>query len=177
MPADWSVTPQDQAPAIIHSFSQEALGVSPVVGSNFGSSTTWGVTNWSEYVPFIVSSPMVVTTMGVFNGASVSGNLDIGVYDDQANRITHSGSTAQSGTNAWQSVAVAGVTLQPGIYYMALNFDNTSARYFAIFGSSLTRAMGMLLDFGSTLVLPTTATWVVETNGVIPMMCVSTYSF
>jgi len=74
--------------------------------------------------------------MGVYNGATVSGNFDIGIYDDQQNLIAHSGSTAQAGTTQWQVVAVS-AAFDPGVYYMALAFDNTTATTYGVSGGRL----------------------------------------
>jgi hypothetical protein len=66
--------------------------------------------------------------MWVFNGAVVNGNFDIGIYAQDLTLIVSSGAVAQAGINARQTVNIAATYLGPGLFYMALVFDNVVAQ-------------------------------------------------
>jgi hypothetical protein len=57
--------------------------------------------------------------MLVLNGATASGNMDVGIYDYAGTRLVSSGSTAQSGTSAFQDFDITDTLLGPGIFYLA----------------------------------------------------------
>src|SRR6202162_5774411 len=70
-------------------------------------STAWGTANLSIAVPFIAAKPLDVSRLLVYNGATVSGNIDIGIYSDSTtagNLIISAGSTVQAGVNAIQQI-------------------------------------------------------------------------
>jgi len=90
----------------------------------------WGTANEARYCPFVVTETVTIKSISIVNGG-VSGNFDVGIYDADDDgkprtRLISSGSTAQSGTNTTQTVNTADVTLTPGLYYVALVFNNTT---------------------------------------------------
>lgn len=110
------------------------------------ASATWPVANLAILFPFVLDVTTTFASLFVNNGAAVSGNFDIGVYNNgngtsTVTRLVSTGSTAQSGTNVPQSVASA-FTLQPGNYYAALCVDNTTATVFAKTASSASTLAG-----------------------------------
>lgn len=117
--------------------SHEADGMrcKQILSGGFGS-TVWPTSNLAILFPFVLSQPVTTAKMFVCNGSVASGNFDVGIYDDGAgtstvNKIVTSGSTAQSGTSAPQSVTITSTNLLPGRYYAALCFDNTTATVLA----------------------------------------------
>lgn len=68
---------------------------------------------------------------GIRLGVAVSsGNIDVGLYDSSLVRIASSGSVACPATNTKSTVAfTAPVTVNPGIYYLAITADNTTATF------------------------------------------------
>ena len=178
MPSDWSVTPQDQSSIVITPASPESLGsVNFLWASTNYASATWSTANLALFIPFIVSVPTTIVAGGPYNGATATGNFDVGVYDDQQNKLVSAGSTAQSGTTAWQVVSLTSTTLNPGLYYMALAFSSASSTVFAC-GSQVNtlapRAAGFLQQT-SALPLPATATFATATSGPnLPLMALST---
>lgn len=69
--------------------------------------------------------------ISLLNGSAVAGNVTAILYDGDGLPITQSASTAQSGTAAMQDFAFpAAVNLQgPGLYFIGVQFNNTSARF------------------------------------------------
>jgi hypothetical protein len=92
-----------------------------VVGNISG---TWGVANRAWYHPVILTHPIVVTKLWWQNGTTIAGNLDCGIYDEQGHRLLSTGSTAQAGTTAIQSVDVPDTAISAGLVYLALAGDS-----------------------------------------------------
>lgn len=114
---------------------EEIGGAMRMLGGTAPASIAWPTSNLVILEPFTLNQTTNFLCLAVANGAAVSGNFDIGIYDDGAgtstvNRLVSSGSTAQSGTNVPQSVSAA-FTLPAGNYYAALCFDNTTATTWA----------------------------------------------
>ncbi len=93
------------------------------------ASGAWPTTNVAIFIPFYVPGPFTVRSFWCFNGASVSGNVDLGVYGLDGSLIVSTGSTAQAGVSALQITTVTAKLLMPGAYYMALACDNTTATF------------------------------------------------
>ena len=111
----------------IHPFAYEAIGAMgrDIQGTNPGS-LAWPTANLALGFWFTLEQQTVFNCFFVANGATVSGNFDISVYDENFVELFSTGSTAQSGTSANQSVAQT-FSLPPGLYYCALAFSNTTA--------------------------------------------------
>ena len=88
--------------------------------------TAWQTANKAAFIPFSVYAPITIVKMFVVNGATVSGNIDVGIYDAFGARLVSKGSTAQSGTSTIQTFDITDTLLQPGLYYMAIAMDNTT---------------------------------------------------
>jgi hypothetical protein len=127
------------------------------------------------YVP--VQIPVWCTLYGGMwiNGATVTGNVDVGVMDFEGNRLAHSGSTAMSGTSTIQTVSFSSsVVVPPGTYYIAWVPDSNSST-FERYGSNaqLNRACGCT----SESAFPIPSTWSpAGAQGSIPVVGVSTNS-
>lgn len=95
--------------------------------TNIGTGT---LTNTLVYLyPFRLSIEFPITFFWWVNGATVNGNVDMGVYDDSgSNLLVSIGSTAQSGTNTLQTVA-ASFNLGPGRYYLGFATSSTTATF------------------------------------------------
>ena len=90
-------------------------------------SFTWMTANRAVYVPFRISRTILVKNMFIFNGATISGNVDLGIYDKDGTRLVSTGSTAQAGASSVQTIAVVNTPIGPGLFYMALAINNTTA--------------------------------------------------
>jgi hypothetical protein len=96
------------------------------LGSTGGAA--WPAANRAIFYPLRVGRPTRLGRLWVFNGATPSGNFDLGVYDKNGNRLVSTGSTAQAGVSAMQ-VLTPGTALVPAqeYVYLALAFDNAVA--------------------------------------------------
>lgn len=153
-------------PPAVTPLHRESLGdVLAAVASAAPASATWPSANQAVYIPFGVTRTVTAYRAFVYNGTAVSGNFDIGIYDSAGARVVNSGSTAQSGTSANQEVDIADTQLTPGLYYMALVFDNTTATTFRVTpGTQLLRQAGVMLQ-ATAFTLPATLTFAAPTSG------------
>lgn len=103
------------------------------------TSRTFSNANYGCATPIFVPSRMTVKKLYCYNGASVSGNISIGLYEwttfggftgtGYATRILTSGAVAQAGTSQWQVIDTTDIILEPGIYLLAISCDNTTSTF------------------------------------------------
>ncbi len=139
------------------------------------SATAWPTANKGIFVPLRVSQTVTAVKMWVYNGGAVSGNLDMGIYDESYARLVSLGPTAQSGTNIIQEFDIADTVLSPGRYYMALVSSSASSQVMgrlAGIGSADWKALG-LFEQASVGTLPATATPAVITANLLPLFGIS----
>lgn len=150
-----------------------ALGL--VVDTNTGPTlaTGWPTANLAIYVPFTVDEAITLLRLFWLNGTAVSGNVDIGVYDDTLTRLVSAGSTAQASTSVLQFANVADTALTAGRYYLGLALDNTTGRIGRLTSGLITaevlRAVGQFQQ-GTAFVLPATATPAANAQTFVPAM-------
>lgn len=117
-PNSFSITP----------YSLEAIGPSLAYHGMISSSAsaTWPSANYGIFYPFKLQQPATLYQFYVSNGATASGNLDIGLYLDDGSAVVRRGSTAQAGTSAVQLLDVTDTLLSPGVrYWVGLAMDGT----------------------------------------------------
>jgi hypothetical protein len=134
-----------------------------VTGTVSVVSTVWPTANAALWIPVLVRKAFLVEGFMWYNGATVSGNIDVGIYTGELAKITSLGSTAQSGTNAAQAPTVTPVWLDPGVYNLAVAMDNgTGTLRAAALSSNAGGAIGRLAGMGSmasAFPLPSTLTY------------------
>lgn len=149
-----------------HAYGVMSLGPEAADVGGYGvgdaASTTWPTANLAMLVPFSLAYRVTVHRMWMFNGSSVAGNIDIGVYDTSGTRLGSTGSTAQSGTSVPQNVNSTDFDIGPGVFYMALACSSTSANIFAASASTggepILASMG-LVKVASSFPLPSSLTF------------------
>lgn len=141
----------------IHPFADEAIGaMGRDIQGNNPASTAWPAANRALGFWFTLEQQTTFACFFVANGATVSGNFDISVYNESFAELFSTGSTAQSGTSANQSVAQT-FTLPPGLYYCNLAFDNTTATVQAkTAAAAATPASHGFVQMSSAFPLPST---------------------
>lgn len=156
---------------VISPFSACALGVEMAAfATPAPASGTWPTANRAFYYPFTINRGLTVTRMWMINGAVVSGNVDIGIYNSSQARLVSMGSTAQAGVNAMQVFNVTDTVLTPGLYYLALNMSSaTGTVILAIVAGFADLAMGYYSQAVGAVTLPATATWAASTAGIVPL--------
>ncbi len=165
-------------PVVISPFHLESLGINGSWHSAFsiaaGASSTWPVANTAIYIPFYTPVEITVVKIAWFNGATASGNLDVGIYDAVGSRLVSSGSTAQSGTSTDQAADIADTTLPQGRYYMAMSMNGTTATINRVQPTIMgAQAMG-IRGQTSAFALPSPATFGAPANNFLPLMWLTT---
>jgi hypothetical protein len=140
---------------------------------NFGntgpSPTTWPAANRAIFVPFVVPGPVTAKALFVVNDFTIGGNLDLGIYDQDGNRLVSTGSFASSVT--WHVVTIPDTLLTPGpsYYYLATcrsATQNTNA--YVLGGLWRCRLAGLAkADLGS-VTLPASVTLAAPSDDYIP---------
>jgi hypothetical protein len=147
-------------PPVISSFGryspQGAFAATRGLGAASG---TFSVANKAYYHPVLLPVGCVATKLWWVNGATVTGNVDVGIYDREGNRLVSSGSTAQSGANTLQTVDVTDTPLSAGWHYLAIACDTATAT--AATSTALLQHDHQLGMFQQTsaFALPSTATF------------------
>lgn len=106
---------------------------SHLAGVNFGapaSGAPFVNNNEGYFYPFRLTEALLVQELFVINGATASGNLDVGIYDAAGTRLVSSGAVAQSGTNTPQEFDVTDTQLGPGTFYFGISASLTTATAF-----------------------------------------------
>lgn len=139
-------------------------------------SGTWVTQNLAIYIPFFIEFPVTAVKMTWINGATVNGNIDVGIYDQYGSRLVSKGSTAQSGTSALQTADITDTLLNPGNYFMAMCSDSATAtvQRWSGMGTAFCQACGVQQQdlTGSAPTLPATATFANPANGFVPYLAI-----
>lgn len=151
-------------PHVIHPWSLESIGQSMVSMTSTGrlldaASAAWPTTNKAFFVPFLLRRPAIATNLWTYNGLTVNGSLDIGIFTHDGTRLISTGSTAQSGTGVLQTFNLGTFHFGPGLFYMALAFngDIATMRRNSQVAAQYLAAMGVK-KLASAFPLPATAT-------------------
>jgi len=165
--SDWPII-RNVSPVVISPASPGVLG-EDLGGMGFTpGSSAWPTSNKAIFIQFPVYYPVTVYKMFVENGTSVSGNIDVGIYDRGGARIVSKGSTAQSGTSAIQEFNITDTVLNPGLYYLAVAMDNTTG-HLQRWGSNSVINRGMAcMEATSSFALPSSVTFAGITASYIP---------
>lgn len=132
------------------------------------ASAAWPAANRAIFLPFAVAVPSTAVQLYCLNGATASGNVDMGIYDPSGTRLVSIGSTAQSGTNVLQLFDITDTVLGPGAFYLGIALDGTTGTMFrANIGPGSTRAFGVV-QMASAFALPAAATYAAAASGYIP---------
>jgi phage tail sheath gpL-like len=159
----------------IHPFSDLSIGSRLAVltagGFTVTGSAVWPTASLSILIPVWLPEQIIVAQLGWVNGSVVSGNVDMGIYNQDGVLLLSTGSTAGSGTSALQLVNVTDTPIGPGLVYMALAVDNITATIERTnTGSVLTVACVGLVQVASNFPLAANVTFAVITNDYIHHM-------
>jgi hypothetical protein len=130
----------------------------------------WPAADLAIYVPIVIKYPFVVRRVFWVNGTTATGNVDCGIYTAAGVKITSTGTTAQAGTSATQSVALAAeYRLSIGTYYLGLALSSATGTTFrAAPGIPVIALMGCAQEAGATT-LPATMTPATIANDYLPV--------
>lgn len=169
---DWPQS-QDFNSIVITPRSLDSIGAEVRLNGITAAAAAWPTSNKAIFVPFVVHQPFTVVKAFIEIGAA-SGNIDVGVYDDQKNLLVSDGGHAQAGANAIQTFDLTDTTLQPGVYYMAVAADNTTGTVFRFaFTNNLWAGAAGVLMQTSAYPLPATANWAAAVDAYVPFLCLT----
>lgn len=150
-------------PVRVHSFGRFSNAVDIARFATAASGTAsgaWPANNRALYAPLQMPSPFLVARFMFYNSTSLSGTVDMGLYDSVGNRLLSTGATARSGASAVQYVGVADQLFPAGHYYVAMLATSTTGNFIFVNISSaaIMQAAGMLQEDVGAATLPTTMT-------------------
>lgn len=140
-------------------------------GAGAVGSATWSGANRCQYFPLQFDEPGVITKLFCVNGAAVSGNVSMALYDSDGlvptARIVTSGAVAQAGISSVQEFDITDTpVLANKQYFIALSCDNTTGAF-----QTVGLSTALLLRCASVMMqdtahpCPSPATPVVVTTG------------
>lgn len=110
-----------------------------------GTGVGLGFANRAAFVPVVLAVERQVTTVRIGEVTTSSGNIDVGLYTSKLVgseyqpdvRLVSSGSVACPAVGANRDVGVSSTTLGPGLFFLALACDNTTAAFRRFFDVAL----------------------------------------
>lgn len=105
------------------------------------SSKAAGTSNYTILSPIYIPATMLVKKLGIYNGATATGNIQLGIYNRVLQKpnalLTSAPVVAQNGANEWQGVALSqDFWLPAGQYFLAILFTSATATYISGNGPS-----------------------------------------
>ena len=153
----------EPAPPMVSLWTDGWMAMSEGLVATGPTSGTWEAANRGVWFPVSVPSVCVVRRMWWANGATVTGNVEAGVYLDGGHKpgakLITTGSVGQATTNAIQFGDITDTTLTPQLYWLFISCSSTSATFFRSAGvSTLDAYVGMDQDSIGPGSSPSTAT-------------------
>lgn len=157
-------------------FSSNCVGDAGIAGAATAASATWPTANTGLFFPFPIVGQDGLddgrTYVGAIwmNGATASGNLDIGIYDATGIRLASIGTTAQVGTTVPQKASfTTPVQVGPGRFFLGVSMDNTTGTFVRMAPTLAALRGAGVRSRPTSFVLPTTvATWVGTISAYVP---------
>ena len=91
---------------------------------------TINIANRAVLMPFSVARTTTVKRIAIWNGNSINGRVDVGIYNPDGTLRVSSGGFNHSGINAAQVFNITDEELPPGSYFMALVATSNTTRFF-----------------------------------------------
>lgn len=136
------------------------------------TAAAWPSANRALFMPVEVQSTCTAYQM-CFEVGTQSGNLDVGIYDEQAKRLVSSGSTAVAAAGV-QVVDITNTVLTPGVYFLAMSVDNTTATFRkAAIAPPQVQALGVQQQGLASVTLPDPATFANPLGTYVPLVSAS----
>lgn len=135
------------------------------------TSAVWPAANRAYYLPVVVETPCTVYKMMVFPSVQ-SGNLDVGIYSEDGTRLVSKGSTAVGTAGAIQVIDITDTPLNPGIYFLAINVDNTTAAFLrgGTGGADFYRSCGIQQQAVGAVALPSSTSFGNPSSAYAPLV-------
>ena len=165
-----------QVPMALLSTYDKAHGGAWGLGG-MSSGGVWPAANRAIYVSVLVENPVVVTQMAVWVTVQ-SGNLDVGIYSETGTRLVSAGSTVVGAAAAIQAINIADTLLAPGVYFLAMCVDNTTAAFqrTAAGNAGIYSSFGVQQQAVGAVTLPATATFATPASAYAPAVIATVMS-
>jgi hypothetical protein len=159
-------------PLFIQPWTRFSIGVDNPLGTFVAAA--WPAANRAIYIPIKTPCRVPVKRVWLFNGGTVSGNFDLGIFSLSGTKIFSTGSVAQAGVTTVQYATVDWL-LPFGSFYLALSLDNATGQLQRSAALTLAdqRAAGMLQS-ATSFPLPDLATFAAPASTYIPLFGVTT---
>lgn len=152
---------------VISTLTRHSLGN---VRQSSPGSAVFPASNRAIYIPFRLNAPIVAELLFVLNGAAVSGNIDVGIYDKDGTRLISTGSTAQSGISSLQTFNITDTRLDMGLFYLAVAMDNTTGALIRTNQAAAAMRMQGCAQQASAFALPAAATFAAVATAYAPII-------
>jgi hypothetical protein len=163
--SDWPDRAMVSTP-LITPWSEESFGT-VMRGSSSGVPATGVLTAAVAHLfPFRLAVPRYAERGFWVNGATtINGNVDIGIYSMEGNRLASTGATAQATASVLQSAPLtAPLWLLPDDYWMAFATSSATGTFYRISTTDeISLALGMYQATATSGVLPSSLTPAVST--------------
>ena len=149
------------------------LAEAAILTGSINTGGTWPAANRALYMPFIVEVPVTAYQLAV-EVTVQSGNCDAGIYNEQGTRLVSAGSTAVAAAGL-QTFNITDTALTPGVYFMAMNVDNTTAAFVrsVSLNAPWLQMLGMQQQAVGAVALPDPATFANPASAYVPTMAVA----
>lgn len=146
--------------AMVSTLSRESIVQAVHQALDGGSFTTSTLSaNRAYYWPMVLPRPCVLYKFFGTNGATVDGNVDIGLYRQNYTKVLSVGPTAMAGASVVQWFDVANTYIPAGAYYLAHWSSSNTATFGLLHGGTyIRRSVLHLKEDSLTGGLPTTMT-------------------
>lgn len=129
-------------PALVGTENWHCLGTQLAASSTAApTSATWPAANRALFIPLLITKGITVVKLWVLNGPTVSGNIDMAIYNSTYVRQVSIGATAQAGVNQIQEFDIADTALSAGIYYIGIALNNTTGATYRYTSAGVTGAI------------------------------------
>lgn len=172
--SDWPASGEPPRVIITHC-SPLSVGVDlAAVATAAPAGVAHGTVNLARLFPFVLPEPMVVVKLFAYNGATMGGNTDVGIYTEDGTRIVSSGAVLQAGASTIQEFDITDTVIGRGRYYAALLNTTTTATFFS---NAVPIVTAKLIGFAQVAVgagaLPATLTPAAVTAAIQPLFGLS----
>lgn len=153
------------------------LSLGSVLSVGSIASAVYPSANLAIYVPFNLVTPVLAKQIFWYNGATVSGNVDVGIYDEKKRKIISTGSTLQAGINSLQRIDITDTWLGTGLFFLAISMDNVTGTLFSNTSGNVMwwNILGVYQQ-ATAFPLPDPATFATPTSDYMPMFGFTTRS-
>lgn len=95
-----------------------------IIKGSYNNITGVGTANMAYFIPIVVPQKVTVYNMAAWIGATKSGHIDLGVYDEFGNRLVSTGSTEVTTVSELMILSITATPLPPSVYFLAVAMDN-----------------------------------------------------